>query len=243
MSIPTTLNGLRGFSVRAKDGPIGKIEDFYFDDRTWKVKYAVVHTNRLQRERDVLIIPQTLEKPGRWAFVLTLTVTKEEVENSPDVDTDMPVSMQHELAIRRHYGMDVTYSWAEGFMGSHNLAMPSLEPVEPLRNKNGEEFDPHLFSIKAISGLPVNSLDGKSGHVKDFVVDEKTWSIGYLVVDIGNIFESKNVLVSSLDSVRINSDLTAIDAGVSKMMIHECPEFDPVEFNPESLHVREEAKY
>ncbi len=37
---------LKGYAIEAKDGTIGNIADFLFDDRTWLVRWLVVDTGR-----------------------------------------------------------------------------------------------------------------------------------------------------------------------------------------------------
>jgi uncharacterized protein YrrD len=38
------LNHLIGWILDATDGEIGKVEDFYFDDQNWTVRYLIVKT-------------------------------------------------------------------------------------------------------------------------------------------------------------------------------------------------------
>jgi uncharacterized protein YrrD len=232
MEAPITLNELRGFSVNGTDGPIGKIEDFYFDERTWKIRYIVVHTSKLSVVRDVLVLPQSMERPSRWTSQLLLNITREQVGKSPDVDTDMPVSRQYEVAVGRQYGVDVYFSWADGFMGSHNLDLSGYEFPSITRNKDGKEFDPHLFSIKAVTGMQINSLDGKAGHVKDFMIDQNAMLIRFLVVEAGNLFVTKKVIVRPLSAAKIDADGRAIKMNISKVNILESPEYDPLAAEP-----------
>jgi hypothetical protein len=39
-----SVTHLQGFSLRALDGEIGKVDEFYFDDETWAIRYLVVNT-------------------------------------------------------------------------------------------------------------------------------------------------------------------------------------------------------
>ena len=38
------VNNLIGYSIRALDGELGKVSEFYFDDFTWSIRYLVVDT-------------------------------------------------------------------------------------------------------------------------------------------------------------------------------------------------------
>ena len=43
--------------------------------------------------------------------------------------------------------------------------------------------DPDLRSTNDVSGHHVEALDGEIGHVEDFLIDDQTWAIRYLIVD------------------------------------------------------------
>jgi len=47
MRKPHRLSDLKGYSLSARDGEIGKLEQVYFDDRRWVVRYFLVHTGGL----------------------------------------------------------------------------------------------------------------------------------------------------------------------------------------------------
>jgi sporulation protein YlmC with PRC-barrel domain len=238
MKSPIGLAELKGFEVFATDGPIGKVRDFYFDDSTWKIKYIVVHTNKLSKSRDVLIMPRFLEKAGQWTSTLMLNITRDQVEKAPDTDTDMPVSRQHELALSRHYGADVYFSWGEGLMGSHNWDLSAYDFPAVTKNSDGKEFDPHLFSVKATTGAKIDCPDGKCGHVRDFIIDGNEWVIRFLVVDLGTLFETKRVLVSPLISAHMNGDGDMIELGISKMSVMDSPDYEPSDLDVELFDQR-----
>lgn len=41
------LRSMLGYAIRATDGDLGKVNDFYFDDANWIIRYMVVETGRL----------------------------------------------------------------------------------------------------------------------------------------------------------------------------------------------------
>jgi hypothetical protein len=58
-----------------------------------------------------------------------------------------------------------------------------------------------------IRGFHLVAVDGEIGHVEDFLVDEESWNVRYLVVDTSNWIGGKSVLVSpaaleNVDAVR-----------------------------------------
>jgi uncharacterized protein YrrD len=41
-----TVKAMEGFAIGAKDGDIGEITDFIFDDKAWTIRYVVVDTGK-----------------------------------------------------------------------------------------------------------------------------------------------------------------------------------------------------
>jgi hypothetical protein len=57
-------------------------------------------------------------------------------------------------------------------------------------------WDRHLRSTYGVSGHHIQALDGEIGHVEDFIIDDETWAIRYLIIDTHNWWPGKKVLVS-----------------------------------------------
>ena len=62
-----SIKDLEGYAVGATDGTIGHVEDFYFDDRAWVVRYLVVEAGAWLSSRKVLISPIAIGRPDRGA--------------------------------------------------------------------------------------------------------------------------------------------------------------------------------
>jgi hypothetical protein len=56
-----SLSGYGGYRIGARDRELGKVRDFYFDDRYWIVRYIVVDTRSWLPGRKVLVSPQVVE--------------------------------------------------------------------------------------------------------------------------------------------------------------------------------------
>jgi hypothetical protein len=52
--------------------------------------------------------------------------------------------------------------------------------------KGEKAWDPHLRSTDSVSGHSIQATDGEIGHVEDFIIDDETWAIRYLVVATRN---------------------------------------------------------
>ena len=51
------LKQIRGHKLAASDGAIGHVKDFYFDDKTWAIRYVVADTGNWLTGRLVLLSP------------------------------------------------------------------------------------------------------------------------------------------------------------------------------------------
>ena len=102
------VKDLRGYAIRATDGVIGRVDDFYFDDEGWAIRYLVVDTGSWLSGRKVLISPIAVGSPDWTTQVLPVSLTRTQVEHSPDIDTRRPVSRQHEAEYFGYYGYRTT---------------------------------------------------------------------------------------------------------------------------------------
>lgn len=224
------IKDIFGHELRATDGPVGEIRDVYFDDHSWNVRYFVVKTGHWLNSRLVLISPEVAKVPEWNRDILPVSLTKDQVKNSPDIDTAKPVSRQHESALRRYYGWP-TY-W--GSAGVPDAGFTTAEAMPGARVNPGGEArhaapagEPTLRSAHAVAGYSIEATDGGIGHVEDFLVDDQGWRIRYLVIDTRNWLPGRKVVVSpewirevSWDESRVFVDHT-VDA------IKRSPVYDP----------------
>jgi hypothetical protein len=220
-----SLNELNGYAVHATDGDIGKVSEFYFDDIKWGIRYLVVDTGNWLHGRKVLLATAALKQPEWKKRVFPLSITKEKVKTSPEIDTDKPVARQHELDLHRHYGWEA-YWGGEAIIGSPELVSSAFSTTQEDANKGGRPFDPHLRTTKVISGCHVHATDGDIGHVADFIVDDESWIIRYLVIDTRNILPGPKVLVSPEWTKRIEWQERKIYFEVTKDKVKNSPLFD-----------------
>ena len=194
------LNHLIGWNLDATDGEIGKVEDFYFDDETWTIRYMIVNTGNWLSGRKVLISPVTLLLHSWESGLFPVNLTKEQVRHSPDIDTDRPVSRQQEAELAAYY--PGTNYWGTGFyMGGVWGVIPSTPVIDPGMIREDDKTrlsqeDLHLRSSQQVKGYHIHASDGNIGHVDDFILDDQTWRISYLLVNTHNWIGGKKVLVA-----------------------------------------------
>ena len=98
------IKTLYGSKIAAIDGDIGHVKDFYFDDKTWVIRYLVVDTGSWLAERAVLLSPHAFGKWDQFEGALHIKLTKRQIEGSPSIDAHTPVSRNFEIDYYRYYG-------------------------------------------------------------------------------------------------------------------------------------------
>ena len=71
-----SVNDLKGFEIVATDGEIGDVEQFYFDDERWALRYIVVNTGNWLAGRQVLVAPFSVMQVDRENSKLHVTLTE-----------------------------------------------------------------------------------------------------------------------------------------------------------------------
>jgi uncharacterized protein YrrD len=219
---------LSGLAIRATDGRIGKVDDFYFDDISWTLRYVVVDTGGWLTGRQVLISPAAVLKPEWERNLMPVDLTREQIENSPGIASDAPVSKQHEIEMYKYYGWPPYWTGGTTPVGAVPPAVYSLGP------EDREKGDPNLRSSNEVINYGIQAADGKIGHVEDFLVDDQSWIIRYMVVDTRDWLPGRNVLVAVNWIKNIEWAKSSVFVQVSKETIKKAPDYlSPSDITPE----------
>jgi hypothetical protein len=218
---------LKGFAIRATDGEIGSVEDIYFDDETWAIRYLTVNTGGWLGGRVVLISPILIHEADWQAKLLDVSLTQEQLKNSPDINTHQPVSRQHESEYFAYYGYPVywggPYMWGSSLVPA-GLAVPIAAAIEASMPEI-DSADSHLRSSHEVTGYNIEATDGEIGHLAGFVMDDETWAIRYIEVATRNWWPGKKVLVSPGWIDRVSWADSSVYVGLSREAIQNAPEY------------------
>lgn len=224
-----------GYAVAAGDGEIGSVDDLLFDDARWTVRWLVAETGTWLSGRKVLLPAAALGRPDAASRRFPVSLTRRQVEDSPAVDADRPVSRQAEAAIYGHYGG--TPYWSGGFEPSFGFLagggpvggflLPPDEREPAAGNKPGRGGDPHLRSAGDTAGHAIRATDGDIGHVEDFLVDDADRAIRYMVVDTRNWLPGRRVLVSPRWIRDIDWAGKRVLVDLARQAVRDSPEYDP----------------
>ena len=221
---------LKGFVIRAIDGELGTVEQLYFDDETWAVRYLVVDTGGWLAGRRVLISAISVIHTDWPARRFDVALTKQQVEDSPDINTHLPVSRQHEAAFLGYYGYPHywggPYMWGTAFYPA-GLAIPTDAATEAIEKRIGKEStDSHLRSTQEVTGYHIEAADGEIGHVDGFIVDDVAWGIRYMEVATRNWWPGNKVLVSPDWIERVSWAESKVYVALTQDVIKNGPEYE-----------------
>lgn len=194
------LSAFKDYTIEAPDGNVGHISDILFEDDNWNLRWFVVNTGSWLFGRRLLLHPTTLGKPDIRQGAFPVMRTRAEIEASPDLSSDLPVSgqMKQNLDVNYAYGS----IWDDGFYNSYNFGLSNggMSTTSSSRQDGMMQAgDPRLRSINQVFGYSIHALDGDIGHLDDFLVDDETWKIEYAVVDTKNWGSGKHVLVPATE--------------------------------------------
>jgi hypothetical protein len=218
-----SLKELVGYAIHAVDGDIGRVHDFYFDDQTWAIRYLVVDTGGWLSSRKVLVAPVALNTPKWESQAFPVRLTKEQVEKSPSIDLDKPVSRRMEEELYVYYGWKPKPDWRNA---RTRAAVRVIE--KSVWDEEESSGDLNLRSVNEIIEYDIQASDGEIGHAADLIVDDEAWIIRYIVVDSHDWLPSKKVLVSpSWVSAVTWPGRNIYVVGLSRNMVKNSPAFDP----------------
>jgi uncharacterized protein YrrD len=213
---------LKGYTLQCLDGEIGNVKAFYFDDQHWAMRYLVVNTGSWLMGRKVLISPYSLEGVNTEKEQFAVDLTKQQLEESPPLSSDKPVSRQFENSLYDHHGWPMY--WTGPLMwGIYPSLMRDREKWKT-ETKSETTGDAHLRSTHDVSGYDVQAADGQIGSVDDFIIDDDTWAIRYLIIDTGNWWSGKKVILSPQWIERVSWSDAKVFVSLAPDTIQNAPE-------------------
>jgi hypothetical protein len=193
-----SMKALCGYRVRATDSMAGTVCDFLFDDDAWTVTHMVVDVgSRWFSWKKVLVRSRFLGQPEWEAGVVPVQLTRAQLSDVHPPRAARSSARERELephSVRagRLPGADEPQGEARPGGGARgddpDSEMPADSGIDELSLRSGKE----------IVGYRIDAVDGYAGRVQDFIVDDESWIIRYMVVDTGRWLPGKKVLVIPL---------------------------------------------
>jgi sporulation protein YlmC with PRC-barrel domain len=222
-------SGLIGRSVAANNGArIGAVKDFLLDDRRWVVRWLVVEASHWLPGRKVLIHPSAvapiyLPPKPQFPFLsageqmaVSVNVTAQQVEGSPDVGADESVTDELE---QRHFAY---YGWDPSWGASQS------DDAKDAPNRGSPDDERRLASAAALKGCAARGVDDPVGSVDNVLIDDIRWTARYLIVATRGWLHGKLVQVPIHAVTGIDWQARVVNMGVTRERVNSAPLWDPL---------------
>jgi sporulation protein YlmC with PRC-barrel domain len=220
----TNLKTLKDYRLNANDGEVGGIKEFLFDDKFWTIRYLVVNTGNWLSKRRVLLSPYFIGDADHRHGLININLLKEQIENSPSLDNDQPVSRQYEESYYGYYGAPVY--WSGSSMWGSSRSIIRERDKWNITHENMDTWNSNLISSKEISGYDIRASNGQIGDLDDFILDDENWAIRYLAIDTKSWLPGKKVLISPEWIQNIREDNSEVQVNLSLEAIKDAPAWD-----------------
>ncbi len=228
-----------GYTIHATDGEIGKVRDLFFDDKQWTIRYLVVDTGAWLSGRTVLISPASVTAADWEGRAVRVMLTREQVKNGPDINTELPISRRVEMEFHRYYGFPFYWGggavWGPGMtpgaLAAAAVTSPVLEQEEQDTERSEDQEESHLRSVRVIDGFAIQARDGEIGRVTDFLFDDETFRINYMVIDTSNWWSGRKVIVPPTWVTDVDWAEKQVNVDLKRETIKDSPEFDLAALN------------
>lgn len=217
----------------AIDGEVGHVNDFYFDEQDWTIRYMVADMKAHKPGRLVLIARDAFKDLYQGGKLLKVNLSRHELDARPCIESKATVSRPFEADYRRYYDWAL-YWQKEPVRGVSDcpatLSLGEVSVSDAILNEKQGPKSSRLRSVKATFGHRILGTDDAYGRVTDFVMDDKNWSIKRLVVEVGNWDSAKKVLISPAHITRTNWDESKVYVELNKEEMSRAPVFDNASF-------------
>jgi hypothetical protein len=248
-----SLNKLQNYTIQTKDREKSKFDTFLFEDIEMKIKYIVVDTGLCVPQKKFIISPMAIDNIDESSEKIHIALTKKDIETNPNINTKLPISMQKEDEIIQYFNLPLyeqkinenirtknenkkninnnylDISKTKGNDDNDNTNTISILRTRELSTSNNiadQENVPQLRSTKEILGYSILTKDIELGKVEDFIIDDKNWSIQYIIVGSQKWLRDKKVQISPNRIEKLVWDEMRVYVDVSSETIVNSPRFD-----------------
>lgn len=218
---------LRRMAIEATDGHIGHIDEFYFDDDTWTIRYLVVRTGSWLSGRHVLLTPAVVTGADWTSHRLSVSLTMAQVRGSPDVSADRPVSRLQELEYLKYYDQPPYWMLGAEVGGSAIAIDAAMRAAAAEAEATGAGPPTHLRSSREVLGYHIEASDGSIGHLRAYLIDDDSWRVRYLVVDTSPWWFGKDVVISPQWVSKVSWGGRCLHVDQTRDAIRESPACSP----------------
>lgn len=236
-----SVKSLKNMLVEATDGYLGKIEEFYFDDQSWAIRYLVVEIGPILSKKKKLLSPAAFVGPRSEGFVVNITT--EQIRESPDIDTDKPISRQKELKLHDYYNWPYYWNYPiytnafgaplfSGYGGAFDPAALSsdryyIEKDREIRDQQLQQSNESgMRSTNEIIDYAVKANNTDIGYVDDFLIDDDQWVLRYSIINTDGFLSGRKVILGSHWAQKIEWASKSVFFDIEPDLIKNGPPYD-----------------
>ena len=230
-----SIKELQGCAAVLASGKVTSVDDIYFDDAEWTLRYIVLDTGGWLTGRKLLISPHAVGGVNWSERTVKVILSQAPIERSPDIEADSPVLRQDEIALYDYYGSP--YYWMGPYpWGYEALPMMAANPARHAVRQHAnagviqdwERSDAHLRSSKEVLGYRVQAADHEIGRVEDFLFSVDDWSIQMMVVATRSWCPGKHVLLRSQSIEHVSRSEHNVVVDVTGEDVEGSAQYEPV---------------
>ncbi len=205
------LKHLFGYHVRATDEEIGKVEDFFVDDRSWTVRYMLMRTGGIFSGASAVIPAACLGQPNTASRSMPVKFSKAELEGLAEADVK-PVGDEMRALCKALYGK------------SDDRRDRGFIRVGCTTNQDAAASS--LRSVRELASYQIETRDGPCGLCTDLLADLHEWKVPYLVVNTKEFRPHGHVLAPTTWVQEISWRDMEIEVATSREKLQHAQRFD-----------------
>jgi hypothetical protein len=209
------------------DGQVGTVQELYFDDQSWAVRYLVVKTGGWFLRRHVLIAPIVIGGIDDADASMQINLPKEQIEHAPSIENTKSISHRYEQTYYDRFQW-APYWQPDTTMWGSPIPYPDVSTLNQDETLFSEPLEQsHLRSSAAVAGYGIHAQDGEIGHMEDLVIDDEDWIIRYVEIDTRNWLPGKKVLVQTGRIGPFDGHSRSVTMALTRHAIQSAPPYNP----------------
>ena len=93
-----------GYRIAARDGDLGHIEDFIFEDETWTIRHLAVDTKHWWPADKKVLLPVSFIRDVNWPeMTVTVDLTCDQIRNGPSWNMNAPITSALESELSSYF--------------------------------------------------------------------------------------------------------------------------------------------
>ncbi len=194
---------IKKLKIQTSDGAYADIEDIYFDDISWSIRYFVADIGTWLSARLVLVSPEAIRRYSEESKTFQTNLTRQQIIDSPAFDSEKTVSRQHEENLRQFYGWSPYWFASRDIYPLAGIYMyplygaslsheggwredqlpPTVAGDVQTRVDQDKEQEVHLRSFNEVLNYSLRAIDGDIGELDDLLIESETWRITHIIAD------------------------------------------------------------